>query len=71
MAPHRYAVGQTVEFVPNSMTHAAWRGAYVVVRRLDGPPQEREYRIRHLGDGHERVAPESHLRDPDPGPGRS
>ena len=68
MAHPRFAVGQTVEFVSDQLMLALWRGAYVVVRQLPGSPRGREYRIRHLGDGHERVAPESQLRDPDPGP---
>ena len=62
MAPHRYAVGQTVEFVPQRFDGNVPRGAYTVVRQLPGPPHDREYRVRNAADGHERVMRESQLR---------
>jgi hypothetical protein len=63
MSSHRYAVGQSVEFVPQRFDGNVPRGAYTVVRQLPGPPNDREYRVKHLHDGHERVVLESQLRD--------
>jgi hypothetical protein len=66
MTPHRFTVGETVEFVPQRYDGNVPRGAYTVVRLLPGPPHDREYRVRHTQDGHERVVLESQLRQ---GPG--
>ncbi|MBX6743936.1 MAG: hypothetical protein IRY87_18025 [Acetobacteraceae bacterium] len=62
MSPHRYAVGQNVEFVPRRFDGNVPRGTYTVVRQLPGPPNDREYRVKHLQDGHERIVLESQLR---------
>ena len=70
MAPHRFAVGDTVEFILQRFDGSAPRGAYTVVRQLPGPHNDREYRIRHLQDGHERVVLESRLRGHPPAPVR-
>lgn len=62
MTPHRFAVGEIVEFVPRRYDGNVPRGAYAVTRLLPGPPNDREYRVRHVQDGHERVVLESQLR---------
>jgi len=62
MSPHRFAVGQTVEFMSGRFDGHVPRGAYTVVRQLPGPQHDREYRLRHVQDGHERVALEGQLR---------
>ena len=71
MAPHRFAVGQNVEFIHHRFDGNVPHGTYTVVRQLPGPPSEREYRVRHLRDGHERIVLESQLRSypPDVVPG--
>ncbi|MCB4823633.1 hypothetical protein [Roseicella aerolata] len=61
LAPHRFSVGQKVEFVPHRFDGNIPRGPYTVVRQLPGPDHDREYRVKHK-DGHERVVLESQLR---------
>jgi hypothetical protein len=62
MAPHRFSIGQAVEFVHHRFDGNVPRGTYTVVRQLPGPPNDREYRVKHLQDGHERIVLESQLR---------
>jgi hypothetical protein len=62
MSPHRFNVGQKVEFVPHRFDGNVPRGLYTVVRQLPGPDNDREYRVKHQQDGHERVVLESQLR---------
>jgi hypothetical protein len=66
MSPHRFAVGQNVEFVHRQFDGNVPRGAYTVVRQLPGPPNDREYRVKHTKDGHERIVLESQLRSGPP-----
>ncbi|MCO6416372.1 hypothetical protein JYK14_09350 [Siccirubricoccus sp. KC 17139] len=66
MTPHLYSVGQNVEFVPGRYDTNVPRGLYTVVRQLPGPPNDREYRVKHQQDGHERVVLESQLRSGPP-----
>ena len=70
MPLHRFAVGQSVEFLPGWAEGNAPPGLYTVVRLLPGEPHDREYRVRSVRDGHERVARERQLRgaDADPWP---
>ncbi len=63
MSPHRFIVGQNVEFLPRQFDSNVPRGTYVVVRQLPGPPHDREYRVKNVADGHERVVLESQLRE--------
>jgi hypothetical protein len=62
LAPHRFSVGQKVEFVPQRFDGNVPRGLYTVVRQLPGPDHDREYRVKHGQDGHERVVLEGQLR---------
>lgn len=62
VAPHRFSVGQLVEFIPHRFDGNIPRGPYTVVRQLPGPDTDREYRVKHQRDGHERVVLESQLR---------
>lgn len=62
MAQHRFAVGQDVELVAGRMDGNIPRGAYTVQRLLPNDGADREYRVRNVHDGHERVVRESQLR---------
>ncbi len=62
MAQHRFAVGQDVELVVGRMDANVPGGAYTVQRLLPNDGSDREYRVRHVRDGHERVVRESQLR---------
>ena len=66
MSPHRFTIGQTVEFIHQRFDGNVPRGTYTVVRQLPGPPNDREYRVKHLQDGHERIVLESQLRGHSP-----
>ncbi|MBI0433563.1 hypothetical protein [Roseomonas sp. KE0001] len=62
MPPHSLSVGQTVELFPGKLEASAARGTYTVVRLLPNDGADREYRVRNVQDGHERVVRESQLR---------
>jgi hypothetical protein len=62
MSRHRFAVGQSIEFVHGRMEGTAPRGAYTVVRQLPNDAMDREYRVKNDRDGHERVVRESQIR---------
>jgi hypothetical protein len=63
MSAHKFRIGQSVNYRPAVRRSAL--GKYQVIRflpqRKDGEP---EYQIKHLNEGHERVANESELRSP-------
>lgn len=65
MPRHSFLVGQSIEFVPGRFDGAAPGGIYTVVRQLPNDSGDREYRVKHFRDGHERVIRESQMR---PGP---
>jgi hypothetical protein len=60
--PHGFSVGQSVELCPGRYDGNVPRGAYTVLRLLPNDGADREYRVRHQRDGHERVVRESQLR---------
>ena len=63
MAGHRFRVGQSVSYTPASRSQDAPRGAYEITRLLpQGDDGEFEYRIKHSGEAHERIAKQSELR---------
>ena len=63
MPLHKYAISQSVEFVPGKLDGNVPRGTYTILRLLPNDAADREYRVRNLRDGHERVVRESQLRD--------
>ncbi len=65
MQPHGFSVGQSVEFLPSKYAGSVPHGLYTVLRLLPNDGTDREYRVRHQRDGHERVVRESQIR---PGP---
>ena len=62
MRPHGFSVGQSVEFLPGKYAGSAPHGLYTVLRLLPNDGADREYRVRHQRDGHERVVRESQVR---------
>ncbi len=62
MPHHSFAVGQRLEFDPGKFDGTGGRGTYTVVRLLPNDSTDREYRVRNIRDGHERVVRESQIR---------
>lgn len=65
MQPHRFSIGQNVVLALGKYGGNAPSGTYTVLRLLPNDGADREYRVRHEHDGHERVVQESQIR---PGP---
>jgi hypothetical protein len=65
MQSHGFSVGQSVELTRGRYDGDVPNGTYTVLRLLPNDQADREYRVRHQRDGHERVVRESQLR---PGP---
>ncbi|NGM19004.1 hypothetical protein G3576_03185 [Roseomonas stagni] len=68
MARHTFTVGQTIEFVPGRYDGSAPAGTYTIVRQLPNDQMDREYRVKHSRDGHERIVRESQMRGRNAGP---
>lgn len=62
MASHKFKVGQTVHLIPNRLERHIPPGAYTVQRLLPIEGRDVFYRVKHNGDGHERVVNEAQLR---------
>jgi hypothetical protein len=62
MAPHKFIVGQDVEFQPGPFDGNTPRGIYTITRALPGDDLDRTYRARSTKDGIERVFREGQLR---------
>lgn len=60
--PHKFAVGQDVEFLPGPFDGNTPRGVYTITRALPGDDLDRTYRARSAKDGLERVFRETQLR---------
>ncbi len=65
---HSFMVGQDVEFLPGELHASMGHGIFRVLQLLPNDATDREYRIRSLVDGHERVVRESQLRTPQAAP---
>jgi hypothetical protein len=62
MQLHSFSVGQRLEFDPGKFDGTGARGTYTVVRLLPNDGSDREYRVKNVRGGHERVVQESQLR---------
>jgi hypothetical protein len=62
MAQHKFRVGQKVYLVPNRLERPTPPGEYTVQRLLPVEGRDVRYRVKHSGDGHERVVNEVQLR---------
>lgn len=58
---HKFAVGETVEFMPNRTEPNVPPGLYKIVRLLPKEARDYQYRVKNAHDGHERVMRESQL----------
>ncbi|MGH7080668.1 MAG: hypothetical protein ACREFU_21520 [Acetobacteraceae bacterium] len=61
MTHHKFAVGQTVEFLPRVRDQRIPGGRYKIQRLLPVERGEFQYRVKHVIDGHERIALEVQL----------
>ena len=61
MAPHKYTIGQKVDFRPEMGDGPGSRGSYTITRALPGDDLDRTYRARGAQDGQERVLREKQL----------
>lgn len=61
MSSHKFAVGQMVEFLPSSRDYNIPSGRYKIERLLPVEHRAFQYRVKHMGDGHERTAFEDQL----------
>ncbi len=59
--PHKFIIGQTVQFHPSARDHYAARGRYAVTKLLPENNGEPEYRIKSADKAHERIARKSEL----------
>lgn len=62
MAPHKFVLGEVVEFLPQPWDGHVPRGIYTITRVLPGDDLDRTYRARCNADGHERAVREKQLR---------
>lgn len=61
MPQHRFSIGQHL-VLTSGRYNIAPAGGYTVVRLLPNDSLDREYRVRHRQDGHERVLRESEMQ---------
>lgn len=61
MPSHKFAVGQMVEFVQSPRDYNIPSGRYKIQRLLPVEHHEFQYRVKHMVDGHERIAFEGQL----------
>jgi hypothetical protein len=62
MTHHKFKVGQKVNLLPNRLDRHIPAGSYTIQRLLPIEGRELLYRVKHAGDGHERVVSEGQLR---------
>jgi hypothetical protein len=61
MAQHKFKIGQVMDFLPGALDRNLPRGHYRIERLLPSEGGVFHYRVRHLGDNHERVVAENQL----------
>ena len=66
MSSHKYAVGQTVDFLPGPGDANVPRGKYRIQRLQPSETKDPQYRVKHAVDGHERVVLEGQLAAHEP-----
>jgi hypothetical protein len=61
--PHKFRIGQAVNYRPSERGQDAPDGVYQITQQLpQGGDGNLEYRIKHSDETHERMAKESELR---------
>ena len=58
--PHKFKIGQLVDYHPPTGNHAP-RGPYLIVAQLPKRDGDFEYQIKHANEMHERIVPENDL----------
>jgi hypothetical protein len=58
---HKFAVGQTVRFLPDLGQGSPGSGSFKIIRRLPEAASVLQYRVKSQLDGHERVVREDQL----------
>lgn len=61
MSTPKFAVGQTVRFMPDRRQVSSARGQFKVVRLLPEEASVFQYRVKSQADGHERIVREDQL----------
>jgi len=62
-SPHKFLIGQTVNYRPSERGQDAPSGIYRIIGLLpEGQNGAFQYRIKHSDEAHERIAKESELR---------
>ena len=61
MSIHKFAVGQSVRFVPDRQQANIVRGQFKITRLLPEAASVLQYRVKSQVDGHERVVREDQL----------
>jgi hypothetical protein len=61
VAPHKFAVGQMVKFLPDRYQGSVRDTRFKVVRLLPEADHALQYRVKCQADGHERVVREDQL----------
>jgi hypothetical protein len=59
--PHRFKIGDQVQFTPYGGNTAAPRRPYKITRLLPAVGDDNQYRIQSVEDGHERVVKENEI----------
>jgi hypothetical protein len=62
--PHKFKVGDVVNYRPTDRNLRYLQGVYTITRPLPGTAGQPEYRIRRANEENERVAQESELSEP-------
>lgn len=64
--PHKFKIGDIVNYHPASRTHRAAGGVYTVTGLMPENDGELGYRIKHPGEDFERVAMQTELSASEP-----
>ncbi|MBB6250778.1 hypothetical protein [Nitrospirillum iridis] len=62
--PHKFNVGQTLDFTPHRLGEMPADGRYEVVRLMPREGKEFLYRVRSVKTGQERMVYETQLKEP-------
>lgn len=61
MAPHKFKLGQNVEYLPDKLQVRPPAGAYKITRLLPATGRDQQYKIKNPSEPYERIAQESQL----------
>jgi hypothetical protein len=61
MTPHKFRLGQSVQYMPDKLQVRTPLGAFKITRLLPPGSGDRQYRIKNAAEPYERIAQESQL----------